>query len=186
MLAPRNQSGYAYWYQGQQVLTAEGELLDVGPITTGTGHAGLNLGLGATLAHYDNTGTAVAYGTVGEDEFGIWFHGALAPDATPEQVYKLRASVPSGDWRPRGNREELCACLMVNRAGFPQARAHSVAGRKTALVAAGAPMFEVAAEAGEPHVLTIEERISALEGTTSPLLPIAHDAVAKRMAALRG
>jgi hypothetical protein len=184
VLAPHNSSGYAYWYQGAQILTAEGEMVDVGAITIGTGHAPLRAGMGETLAHYDNTGTAVAYGQVGEDEHGIWFHGSLSVDATPEQVYKLRASIPSGDWRPRGNREELCACLMVNRGGFPQARAHSVNGRKTALIAAGPAFIEDAVI--EPTVpLTIEQRLARLESSTSPLLPMAHDAIVKRFEALR-
>lgn len=169
MLAPKNSSGYAYWHGGGSILTAEGELVDVGPITLGTGHARPSFGIADTLAHYDNTGTAVAYGTIGDDEHGIWFAGALAPDATPEQVFKLRASVPSGDWRPRGNRHELVACLMVNRGGFPQARAHSVNGRITSLVAAGAPAFEAPPVA--PRALSIEERMAAFEAAVGPILP---------------
>jgi hypothetical protein len=185
MLAPRNHSGYAYWHGGGQVLTAEGELVDVGPITVGTGHASLNASMAETLAHYDNTGTAVAYGCVGEDEFGIWFHGALAPDATEEQVYKLRASVPSGDWRPRGNRQELMAALMVNRGGFPHARAHSRNGRQVSLVAAGVPAFavpEIEEAPVEVKPLSFAERFALIERAA---LPVAHDSLVERMAALR-
>src|SRR3546814_3252208 len=82
------------------------------------------------ISHYDNTGTTVAYVTVGEDKHGIWVAGTLRADATPEQVRALRAAPMSGDWRKVGAGMELVAVLGVNVPGFP-------IPRPRALVAAG-------------------------------------------------
>jgi predicted component of type VI protein secretion system len=59
----------------------------------------------------------------GEDEHGIWVHGAVRPDATPEQIRTLMASPPSGDWRNIGGNLELIGVLAVNIPGFPIRRA---------------------------------------------------------------
>lgn len=138
--APRSSSGYRYFLTGA-VLTADGQQVPVGHLTVGTGHAGLEAGAGAAAEHYDHTGAAVADVAVGEDEHGIWCAGAVRPGATDEQVRALRASPPSGDWRPIGGQLELVAALCVNVPGFPvprvQARVAS-GGVPLALVAAGA------------------------------------------------
>jgi hypothetical protein len=178
MLAPRSQSDYALWYTGQ-VLTAEGEMVDTGPLTAGVGHAPDNFSAAAALAHYDNVHNAVANVVVGEDEYGIWYHGAISPSATPEQVFTMRSSSFSGDWRPIGSRLELVAALAVNRPGFPQVKAHRSKGRITSLIAAGAPVFEV------PVVmpnLSLDERLDRLERVT---VPIAHRALREKMSSLR-
>src|ERR1035437_3520539 len=158
MLAPRSQSDYAMWYTGQ-VLTAEGEMVDTGPLTAGIGHAPDNFSAAAALAHYDNVRNAVAHVVVGEDDYGIWYHGSISPSATPEQVFTMRASSFSGDWRPIGSRLELVAALAVNRPGFPQVKAHRSKGRITSLIAAGVPVFELA----ETKPFTIEERMDRSE-----------------------
>ncbi len=134
--APKSRSGYSYFRTGA-VETFEGELVPVGQITMDTGHADLTLGANATLAHYDNTGTAVADIACGEDAFGVWFAGAMRPDVTPLQVRKLRASGISPDWRRNGIGMELMAALAVNVQGFPIVRAMVASGAMSALVAAG-------------------------------------------------
>jgi hypothetical protein len=96
----------------------------------------------------------------GEDAFGIWVAGALRPDATPEQVRALRASAPSGDWRPIGGRLELVAVCQVNVPGFPVARACVASGSLTALVAAGARPL---AELRQSREQELEERLRQLE-----------------------
>lgn len=73
------------------------------------------------MGHYDNTGFQVAHVAVGEDEFGIWFSGALMPSVTEEQKRILRATPLSGDWRPFGGSLELVAALAVNQPGFTMA-----------------------------------------------------------------
>ncbi|HEY5026589.1 MAG TPA: zinc-ribbon domain-containing protein [Acidimicrobiales bacterium] len=176
MLAPRSRSGYAHWYRGQ-VLTAEGELVDTGALTAGLGHAPDVMSMSHAMAHYDNARFNVANVVVGEDEFGIWFHGAVNPSASEEQVYTLRASSLSGDWRPLGRGLELVAALAVNSPGFPIAKAHRLNGKITSLVAAGSLLFE-APEIVKPR--TVEERLSDMERGYAPLAPIAMQAERER------
>ena len=106
-----------------------------GVITMGTGHAPLNMGAREALAHYDDTGYAVADIDAGEDDHGIWVAGALRPEVTPAQVRQLRASALSGDWRRIGGNLELIATLAVNVPGFPipRSRVASGAGEQTLL-----------------------------------------------------
>ena len=112
---------YAYYRTGA-VLCDDDTLVATGPITMGTGHAELWQDANQARAHYDNTGTAVADVVCGEDEFGIWFSGAMSPDADEISVRRLRASALSGDWRTRGGNLELIDSLAVNSPGFPVKR----------------------------------------------------------------
>lgn len=133
--APHSPSGYAHFKRGQHVLTAEGEYVPVGTITANTGHADLSLDHLATMAHYDNTALQACDVNMGEDEHGIWYHGALRPEATETQIRMLRASGISGDWRGVGRDSELVAALAVNSPGFPAALMEH--GVVKSLVAAG-------------------------------------------------
>jgi hypothetical protein len=81
---------------------------------------------------------------------------------SPEQIRALRASAPSGDWRPIKGRLELVAVLQVNVPGFPMARAQVASGYVTALVAAGAAAI---AQLRGPNIGQRLERIErALSG----------------------
>lgn len=135
---PRSKSGYQYFNVGQ-VITADGSAVNVGRLTAGTGHAGLEFGATPAKEHYDNTGWAAAYVHAGEDEHGIWFAGAISPSATPEQIATLRASSTSGDWRSIQNNLEMVGILAVNTPGFPlpRAKAGLVAGAQISLIASG-------------------------------------------------
>lgn len=136
---PASASNYAYYATGH-VLTDDGNYVATGPLVMGTGHAALNLGHRAAAAHYDNTGTAVADVVMGQDHIGIWFSGMVSPDATPEQVYRLRASGKvSGDWRNIAGGLDLVAALVVNTPGFsiPRPALAASGGRAQAMVAAG-------------------------------------------------
>lgn len=134
---PRNRSGYKYFHTGV-VRTSEGKDVAVGQLTLAGGHADMSYGAESAQRHYDDTGSAVADIHVGEDAFGIWVAGALRPGVTPEQIRVLRASAPSGDWRPLGNKLELVAICQVNVPGFPTVRSMVAGGQIQALVAAGA------------------------------------------------
>ena len=133
VVAPHSKTDYAFFKRGQHVITAEGEKVRVGVLTVDTNHASLAYGAGRTIDHYDHSGLQVANVAVGEDAYGIWVHGSIRPDATDEQISKLRASSQSGDWRDG----ELVASLTVNCPGLPQA-VFAASGEQTALVAAGA------------------------------------------------
>jgi hypothetical protein len=134
--APRSRSQYAYFHTGE-VQTAEGELVPVGRITLGGGHADTSLGYQAAVAHYDDASTCVAYARAGEDEHGIWLAGSLAPDTDELKAAALRAHPPSGDWRRVGGALELMGAHAVNTPGFPVPRSRVASGAPQALVAAG-------------------------------------------------
>lgn len=140
---PRNRSGYKFFHTGV-VRTDSGEDVPVGQLTLAGGHADLAFDPEMTVKHYDDTASAIADIHVGEDAYGIWCAGALRPGVTPEQVRVCRASSPSGDWRPFGNKLELVAVLQTNVPGFPVTRACVASGQVYALVAAGAaPLYRL-------------------------------------------
>jgi len=134
VIAPHSQMEYAPFHLGQ-VITAEGDPVQVGKIVMDTRHADIRLGYTATALHYDDTGDEVAVVRAGEDEYGIWLAGAIVPEADDRKVAKLRRSPLSGDWRAVNGHLELTAALAVNVPAFP---VYAMEGdEQTALVAAG-------------------------------------------------
>lgn len=141
---PRSRSGYAYFKTGV-VAAASGKDIAVGQLTLAGGHAPLSASAEDAIRHYDDTASAVADVNVGEDRHGIWVAGAVRPGVTPREIRALRASAPSGDWRPLDGSLELVACCQVNVPGFPVARVLTAAGSNEvlAMVAAGAQQMAV-------------------------------------------
>jgi hypothetical protein len=136
---PHSAANYAYFRTGE-IETREGTSVPVGQITMDTGHAGRGDAPLAAIAHYDNTGAAVADVAAGEDDHGIWVAGAMRPGVSEQQFYVLKATgALSGDWRRIGGNLELVAALAVNVPGYPVPRMElaASAGYDTALVAAG-------------------------------------------------
>jgi hypothetical protein len=174
---PRSKSNYAYFRTGV-LRTTDGDV-PVGQLTLAGGHASLNATAAEAVKHYDDTASAVADVTAGEDSYGIWVAGALRPEASPEQVRALRASAPSGDWRPINGKLELVAVCQVNVPGFPIARAMVAGGQLTALVAAGARPL---AEMRDSKLHQLETRLNELE---SIHLSSQRTKAASRLAALR-
>ena len=136
--APHSVAGYAYFHTGE-VLTREGTRVATGRITLDTTHAGPQLNALSAAQHYEHTGAAVADVVAGEDQWGIWFSGAIRPTATEEQVRTLRASPLSGDWRRIDSGLEMIAALSVNVPGFPIPRTRGLvaSGALQSLVASG-------------------------------------------------
>lgn len=141
---PRSLANYQHYLTGE-IVCEDGSRLAVGQITMDTGHAPLNASGPKALAHYDNTGTAVADVRTGEDAYGIWMAGALRPNLDPVKIRGLMASDVSGDWRRIGGNLELVGVLAVNVPGFPKARiqVHESEGLIASLVAS------IPAEPGE-------------------------------------
>jgi len=133
--APKSLHDYAFYASGS-VLLDNGEFVPTGVISIGDGHADGQLNAAAAIAHYDNTCTAVADVTIGEDEHGIWCAGWMRPGTTEQDVYDLRASDVSGDWREVAGALELVAVLAVNVNGFP-IKVAARNGEMVTLVAAG-------------------------------------------------
>jgi hypothetical protein len=156
---PRSRSGYSYFHTGV-CRTAEGTDIPVGQLTLAGGHASLEASASEAVRHYDDTASAVADVHAGEDQYGIFVAGALRPGATPDQIRSLRASAPSGDWRPIRGSLELVAVCQVNVPGFPIARARVASGAVMALVAAGAATL---AKMKSDPVTELNARIKKLE-----------------------
>lgn len=135
--APHSPTNYAYYRTGV-VDTDQGEI-PVGNLTMGIGHAPDKASARATIAHYDNVNAVVADVVTGEDEFGIWFSGAMRPNLTDDQIRAFKGATLSGDWRTIGGELELVAALAVNVPGFgiPRLSLAASGGRQTALIAAG-------------------------------------------------
>lgn len=156
---PRSRSDYKYFKTGV-VRVDSGEDVPVGQLTLAGGHAALTLSAEQAKAHYDETMSAMADVTVGEDRHGIWVSGALRPEATPQQIRAFRASAPSGDWRPINGRLELVAVCQVNVPGFPTPRVLTASGEVFALVAAGSQTLLELRQSPEQALAT---RLDALE-----------------------
>ena len=170
---PRSASKYAYFHTGV-VRADSGKDIPVGQLTLAGGHASLNATASEAVRHYDDTASAIADVHAGEDGHGIWVAGALRPGTTPEQIRALRASAPSGDWRPIKGKLELVAVCQVNVPGFPIARARVASGEVLALVAAGA---QTLAKMRHDPVAELQARIEKLEQLqNSPLTAAAEEA----------
>jgi hypothetical protein len=161
---PTSDTDYAYFLTGMYSCS-DGEVVPVGQITMGTGHADLTLGWRPSVDHYDHTGTAAAYVQMGEDAIGIWFAGALAEDLPAEQRLALqRTGSVSGDWREIGRGLELVAALGVNVPGFPipAVRSRVASGAQTALVASGVLSHD-AGTSGRIDYRTLAREVTAYQ-----------------------
>jgi hypothetical protein len=165
---PRSRSKYAYFHTGV-IHTAEGMDIPVGQLTLAGGHAPLNVDAAAAAKHYDDTASAVADVHVGEDEYGIWCAGSLRPDVDELQVRALRASAPSGDWRPINGALELVAVCQVNVPGFPIARAMIASGKIMALVAAGASELAIMKSRAVGNLVAQADMLAQLAATAPNL-----------------
>ena len=177
---PRSKSNYSYFHTGV-VRTDAGKDVSVGQLTLAGGHASLEASAFEAVKHYDDTASAIADVHAGEDSYGIWVAGSLRPGAQPEQIRALRASAPSGDWRPiRGNLELVAVC-QVNVPGFPIARARVASGAVMALVAAGAatlakmkndPVTELATRIRKLETLAVSDRMDEIVSAKSKFAAI--------------
>lgn len=159
---PHSTRDYHHFRTGY-VQTAGGNVA-VGNLTLGTGHAPDGIGAAAAVAHYDNTGTAVADVAAGEDAYGIWVHGMLRPGVGREAVHALRAGTVSGDWRTLGGQYELVAALVVNVPGFPiprPAETLAAGGQPLSLVAAGIVGIDPNAFDADRIAIAVIDRLDA-------------------------
>lgn len=165
---PRSKSKYRYFHTGV-VRTDAGTDIPVGQLTLAGGHASLQADAQSAAKHYDDTASAIADVHAGEDDYGIYVAGCLRPDATEMQIRKLRASAPSGDWRPIGGSLELVAVCQVNVPGFPIARALVASGKVFALVAAGAHYMAILQSEAVTALVGRAQNLSELSAKTPNL-----------------
>ncbi|MFV2104709.1 phage minor head protein [Micromonospora sp. LOL_024] len=182
------------WFHRPEIMTAEGDVVAVGHITAGTGHADLAASAASAVAHYDDTGTQVAVVRAGRDAHGTWVAGSLVPEATEGQVQLLRRSPLSGDWRWIGGARQLVAALCVNVGGFPVVRGRSSGGRAYAMVASGWAGWKPTGPAAgrrnaaelSPVVLDAAVRRAVAAGFAAERQRVATAATADRIAATIG
>ena len=165
---PRSKSKYAYFHTGV-VRTDSGKDIPVGQLTLAGGHADLRASAAQAAKHYDDTASAIADVHAGEDDYGIWVAGSLRPTATEMQIRALRASAPSGDWRPINGSLELVAVCQVNVPGFPIARALVASGKVMSLVAAGASFLAMMKSDTVTHFAVKAQELGELASSTPDL-----------------
>lgn len=171
---PRSRSNYAYFHTGV-VRTDAGKDVPVGQLTLAGGHANLHASAAQAAKHYDDTASAIADVHAGEDDYGIWVAGSLRPEATESQIRALRASAPSGDWRPINGQLELVAVCQVNVPGFPIARAMVASGKVLALVAAGAHYMAMLKSEAVDALSSKAQRYNELAMTSESVLARANE-----------
>ena len=143
---PRSSTAYEHFHTSPGVHLSNGQVLPVGRLTVGIGHAPTR-GVSAAMAqsHYDNVEACWALGRISEHRLGIFFSGVVAPWASPEKVQMGLASPVSGDWRPigPGRSLELVAVLSVNTPGFLCKVETDETGAPSAMVASMGAVDEV-------------------------------------------
>ena len=163
---PRTVTDYRMFHLGQ-FETAEGDMLPVGKIVLGTGHADLRDGLAAATAHYDQTGKVGAFVRARDGRHGIYLSGVARSDLSAEHLRDLRANLPSGDWRLLDHNLELVAALSVPVPGFgiPAMVASTDAGEIMSLVLAGdierEEEMEDVVERGGPDYVAAKRRVES-------------------------
>ena len=177
---PRSRSKYAYFHTGV-IRTEDGTDVPVGQLTLAGGHAPLNADAKSAAKHYDDTASAVADIHVGEDQYGIWCAGSIRPDLDEMQIRALRASAPSGDWRPINGGLELVAICQVNVPGFPTARAMIASGKVLALVAAGASYMAAMKCSGAACALNTKSEMLGELAASAPNLKVRVREAKKKM-----
>lgn len=166
-------SDFGFAHQGR-TMTAEGKEVATAIIAGGSKrHANLSDDIVRAAAHYqegvEHQLMRVRYGS---DRNGIWFSGALWPDANPLDVEHIRASPNSGDWRfvnySRGGRgaHDFAGSVLVNIPGYAMDNAgvaRTADGMMQAIAASGSQMMShdgASAEldqAGNLHIYTPAE-----------------------------
>lgn len=146
---PEN-GAYSVFLNGETVCDDDTRVM-TGKLVAGGTHADVRLDARAAMRHYDDCSTAVADLNIGEDRFGIWVHGALRPGVSEEALRILRASPPSGDWRPDNGKLQLLIVQGVNSEGFPVRALVSSAG--DGIIDADAEPLALVASAGR-HLAT--------------------------------
>lgn len=178
---PKSRSKYAY-FNLKPVRASSGNDVLCGNLTLVGGHAHITADASQAVRHYDDTRSAIADIRIGEDRHGIWAAGAVRPDVTPLQLRALRASVPSGDWRPINGALELIAVCQVNSPGFPTAHALVASGELSALVAAGASdMYRLKIE----QAMGYDDRLAELEALVASLRHMTMQSLRDRVTAAR-
>jgi hypothetical protein len=152
---PPSTSHYAYFLKG--IVDTDAGEQPVGVISYGTGHADRFARAAVATAHYDKPDAVRAWINVGEDAYGIWFAGVLAPWVSEEDIVAMRAiGATSGDWREVRGQLELIGLPVVNTPGYPVRALAASGGKQITLIGAGALPREKDSTGGATLTLTSE------------------------------
>jgi len=188
---PKSSFRYRY-FANKQTLTAEGKMVNSGPIVIDTVHPDLQMRASDAQAFYADTGCAVADVALFEDEYGIVAAGAVRPSASPEQIRKLRGSDVSPDWRTINGKLECVGLLGVNTSGFVTpalvasamkygGRTPRTPGKVAATMKDGKVLALVAAGMVQhSETSTIEAELEQLKSFLAPLIEERQKALAVR------
>ncbi len=123
---PHSPTDYALAHQGS-CKTAEGEMIQVANIGGRVNHKDILASATAAVDHYANTASRSMRVRYGEDDYGIWYAGALEHDLPPAEVASIQSSAVSGDWRYRQHLRayDMAGVQLVNTPGYPMAEHHS-------------------------------------------------------------
>jgi hypothetical protein len=171
-VTPPRGGDYGEFHRNARVRLADGELLPVGCLTMDLQHAHLGLGADRAAAHYDHSGTVAAYVRAGEDEWGVWVAGVVAPDLTTDRRVALGRLSLSGDWRQMGGSLRLIAAQAVPVPGFAIAagadlttvgldRVDLLAAQVAALAAAVGLMGDRLAPVIDAEIAAVADRLLA-------------------------
>lgn len=179
---PPHSPTYAYFMTGAR-RTAEGDVIPIGNLTMGCGHAAVSIRSAETArahyrpienpAHYDGGYGAINMADVaaGEDDFGIWASGVLCEDVTELQIRQFESMGMSGDWRMIAGKLHMVACLAVPVPGFPIAREESLVASaeiidlhavRAGIDSGSGDVFALVA-AGRVRSVPVEERLATVE-----------------------
>lgn len=170
--------GFDYANGIGHVVSADGEQVGTSPLPIKGGHAPIEWDWKRAKAHYDDPSSGVADVVYGADDHGIWFSGALRPDATDDKVHAIRASGVSGDWRKIDGKLRLLAGCCVNNGGFPKMSARMN-------LAASGELHSAIAIGGDPEAdPTLEEDCGCHESVTADVEVSRLDAIERQLAKL--
>lgn len=122
-VTPPRDEGLAYLLTGEAILASGERVSPTAVLTMDTDHPSVDPSVDwrAASRHYADTGCQAADLTLGYDEYGVWFAGAVRPDVMGDdaKLRRLVGSQVSPDWRPIGGRARMVGLLAVNHSGFP-------------------------------------------------------------------
>ena len=129
----KSRNNYQLFHQGS-VETAEGDIVSVGTVGAGGGHAPYMADAKTAAAVYADTANQRFIATLHEDEIGGYFLGSFVPEVTEKEVAEVRRSPLSADFRWRHKAPDTdrggffsgydnIGPWLVTRPGFPLTRA---------------------------------------------------------------
>lgn len=166
-----------FYADAKSVICDDGKEIVVGPLILDNVHPNLARQASDSQPFYAHTGSAVGDLRLHMTSRGLVAAGAIRPGVSWVDVYKVRASSTSPDWRPIGNEVKVIAVLAVNVSGF-QLQPLAASGAlqyedlEASIMETASNVQAIAASAGQRGVTTSDDRIAVLESTIERMAPV--------------